>query len=306
MFLTRWKMMAGVLGVSLGGLAAMAGQCTKSDPAKGAPPSPEMPTTSAPAVAPVMPPPTVPSLPPIPAADSSKAPAVLPVIPASGMMLPMAPPAGSTVPPVLPVELPAPPAPMVGKPEPMSPKADLPGVPLSGATIPAPVVTPSASSAASPPMSIPADPLIETPPPAPTTITKSVAAAPAPAATAPAHAKYRFLPRVGEGAPIFEVRSGDDLMLKVVCEKVDVKSPEKGHGLSSVRAAGKVRFAGFGAEGTCDELQFLAGTGEVAMTGSVKIQVKDKLGRVESELSADTLRYRIDPHTITGNRLLKP
>jgi hypothetical protein len=125
-------------------------------------------------------------------------------------------------------------------------------------------------------------------------------------AAATASAKYRILLRVGEGEPIFEVRSGDDLMLKVVCEKVDVKSPEKGSGLSSVRACGKVRFAGFGAEGTCDELNFLAGTGEVAMTGHVQIRVKDKLGRVESELSAETMRYRIDPHAITGNGLLKP
>ena len=54
MFLTRWKMMAGLLAVSLGGLAAMAGPCTKDD--KGAPP-PDMPTAAAP---PVMPPPSVP------------------------------------------------------------------------------------------------------------------------------------------------------------------------------------------------------------------------------------------------------
>jgi len=154
-------------------------------------------------------------------------------------------------------------------------------------------------------MSLPADPVIDMPiatvkPAAAggvTGITPSAAAS---------LAKYRILLRVGEGEPIFEVRSGDDLMLKVVCDKVDVKSPEKGHGLSSVRASGKVRFAGFGAEGTCDELNFLAGTGEVAMTGNVQIRVKDKLGRVESELSADTMRYRIDPHAITGNGLLKP
>ena len=118
--------------------------------------------------------------------------------------------------------------------------------------------------------------------------------------------KYRILLRVGEGEPTFEVRSGDDLVLKVVCEKVDIKSPEKGHGLSAVKASGKVRFAGFGAEGTCDELSFLAGTGEVGMTGDVKIQVKDKLGRVESELSTETMKYKIDPHTIARNGTLKP
>ena len=156
-----------------------------------------------------------------------------------------------------------------------------------------------------PPMSVPADPLIDAPPPAPISVTKPAATAPA-VAIGVTQTKYRILLRVGEGEPVFEVRSGDALMLKVVCEKVDVKSPEKGQGPSSVKACGKVRFAGFGAEGTCDELNFLAGTGEVAMTGNVKIQVKDKLGRVESELSAELMKYRIDPHTVAGQGQLKP
>ena len=139
-------------------------------------------------------------------------------------------------------------------------------------------------------MSVPADPLPKLDiPPDPINIVKPPATVPAGAVTAVAQAKYRILLRVGEGEPLFEVRSGDHLILKVVCEKVDVKSPEKGQGLSAVKAYGKVRFAGFGAEGTCDELNFLAGTGEVAMTGHVMIQVKDKLGRVESEVSAEWL-----------------
>jgi hypothetical protein len=116
-----------------------------------------------------------------------------------------------------------------------------------------------------------------------------------PVSTPVAQTKFRILLRVGEGEPTFEVRCGDDLVLKVACEKVDVKSPEKGSGLSSVKASGKVRFAGFGAEGTCDELSFLAGTGEVSMTGAVKIHVKDKLGRIESELSTESARYKLDP-----------
>ncbi len=116
--------------------------------------------------------------------------------------------------------------------------------------------------------------------------------------------KFRIVLRVGEGEPTFEVRTGDDLVLKVVCDKVDIKSPEKGSGPSTVKAAGKVHFVGFGAEGTCDELAFLAGTGEVSMTGNVKIHVKDKLGRVESELSTETVKYKIDPSAISGS--LKP
>jgi hypothetical protein len=90
-------------------------------------------------------------------------------------------------------------------------------------------------------------------------------------------------------------------VLKVSCEKVDVKSPEKGSGPSTVKASGKVHFAGFGAEGTCEELAFLAGSGEVNMTGAVKIQVKDKLGRVESELSCENVKYKIDAAAISVN-----
>jgi hypothetical protein len=306
MILTRWKMMAGVLAVSLGGLAAMAGQCTKSEPTKGGTP-PDTPTASAPAAKPaalpMMTPPVMPTLPPIPAAEPMK-PSELPpppaVLPVSGT-LPAVPPAGSTIPPPLPDALPTPPTPMGNTSEPMTPRTDLPLLPQSGSSAPSlPAFMPRPTNTPSPPMNLPADPQVDTAPPAPMNLVKPATA------VAAVQAKYRILLRVGEGEPLFEVRSADHLILKVVCEKVDVKSPEKGQGLSAVKAAGKVRFAGFGAEGTCDELHFLAGTGEVSMTGNVKIQVKDKLGRIESELSADTMRYRIDPQTMTGNGLLKP
>ena len=100
------------------------------------------------------------------------------------------------------------------------------------------------------------------------------------------------------------MKYGDNLVLKVACEKVDIKSPEKGTGLSEVTAKGKVQFAGFGAIGTCDELSFMAGTGEVRMAGNVKVLVKDKLGRVESELTTATMKYKIDASAIGG--ALKP
>jgi hypothetical protein len=117
--------------------------------------------------------------------------------------------------------------------------------------------------------------------------------------------RFRVLLRVGEGEPAFEVRCGDDLMLKVVCERVDVKSAaEPGEGLASVKAMGRVRFVGFGAEGTCEELSFLAGDGSVQLQGRVVVRVKDKLGRVESELSGESLRYRIDPAAMGG--VLRP
>ena len=61
-----------------------------------------------------------------------------------------------------------------------------------------------------------------------------------------------------------------------------------------------MKFVGFGAEGTCDELSFLAGTGEVTLNGKVTVQVKDKLGRVESELYGDKLKYKLDATALPG------
>jgi hypothetical protein len=207
--------------------------------------------------------------------------------PAAAVDLPTAPATGPVVPPA-PLSPPAAelPPPAAGKPT---------APPMTLNPIAAP---PSGPPAATPPVPV-VDPLVGTPStlkPAPTP----------PAVTVPdggitsmeikraGLSKFRIILRVGEGEPSFEVRQGDDLMMKVVCEKVDVKSPEKGTGPSAVKAMGKVRFVGFGAEGTCDELSFLAGTGEVAMSGTVKVQVKDKLGRVESELTSDKLHYRLD------------
>jgi hypothetical protein len=183
-----------------------------------------------------------------------------------------------------------------------APKSSSPALPDVGAQLP---VAPMGSGFVQPPQPVPrqpVNPVIPNDPPA-TSFRPTPAAIVPVSSVSTSASKFRIVLRVGEGEPTFEVRSGDDLLLKVICEKVDIKSPEKGPGPSIVKASGKVRFTGFGAEGTCDELAFLAGTGEVDMTGSVKIHVKDKLGRVESELSTETMKYKIDP-SATGS--LKP
>ncbi|MFM8274647.1 MAG: hypothetical protein ACKODX_20280 [Gemmata sp.] len=367
MSLSRWKMMAGVLGVSIGGLAAAASQCPKLDKTKGR--QPEAPVTAeapkvAPAGAPTGPtttPPALPvpgpaapqlapagatpapELPKVPTPDAGKVPAIPDLTPAAALepakpetkpeakpadpttnALPAPPalpglpvpdskgaPAKATPPADAPKAVPMPPAPAgdplpplpskpVGSPEPATKPLPAPPAnvtPVGGTSTSAPpAVAPSAppalgvpsGNAGAPPLPIE----IDVPP------TKGPATAAAPAA-AP---KFRILLRVGEGEPTFEVKHGDDLVMKVACEKVDIKSPEKGQGLSAVTAKGKVRFAGFGAEGTCDELSFMAGTGEVSMSGEVKVQVKDKLGRVESELTTATLKYKIDASAV-GNTI---
>lgn len=376
MSLSRWKMMAGVLGVSIGGLAAAASQCPKLDKTKGR--SPEAPVT---AEAPKLPPAGAPALPvpgptapqltpvgvtppalPIPATEVPKAPAPVPagVLPAIPDFTPPAPakPADVTPPapglpglPGIPEPGGLPPAPAT-KPSvadalkalpmptgdllPPPPTSFKPTTPVSappasidfgtlpgagaqpafpGKPVAAPPVVgasgtqPSNPGATLPPpppvgMGTPGLPPIEGPPPA-LDIPSGKPLVPPTVLTPPATVaatKFRILLRVGEGEPTFEVKCGDDLVMKVACEKVDIKSPEKGSGLSAVTAKGKVRFAGFGVEGTCDELSFMAGTGEVSMSGDVKVQVKDKLGRVESELTTATLKYKIDASAV-GNAL---
>lgn len=379
MLLTRWKLMAGVLGVSIGGLAAAASQCPKLDKTKGRSPdapvvaeAPKLPPAGAPSAAPKLPelPAPAPAAPqltpggvtpvagiPLPgpsAFPDAKAPPPAPVgslpalpdfptptpepkpakaedkAPPPGFTLPEVPPAVKPAVPMtppkpvaeapkpVPVEL-TPPTPskptaspdgrgLVGTPQftgpggevlplnpvPSKPTATPPVMPIGG-TQPVPdFPAPSKAPEKAPPaLPVPTEtPAIEPTPSKPTP-------APAEAGTVKVGAvKYRILLRVGEGEPTFEVKSGDDLVLKVACEKVDIKSPEKGAGLSAVTAKGKVRFAGFGVEGSCDELSFMAGTGEVSMTGEVKVQMKDKLGRVESELTTSTLKYKIDASAV--------
>jgi hypothetical protein len=214
-------------------------------------------------------------------------PPVLPAVPAEGPSL-AAPPAGPAeapvIPPAGPAEAPVIPPPSVSRPPAPAPEKLIP-----------PAATPTA-----PELLPPTDPLVA--PPADTATPVKVPLHTN--ATLPAATKFRIILRVGEGEPMFEVRHGDDLVMKVLCEKIDIKSPEKGQGLSAVTATGKVRFVGFCAEGTCDSFSFLAGTGEVAMSGSVKVQVKDKIGRVESELIADQIRYKLDTSAMPG--VLKP
>jgi hypothetical protein len=384
--LSRWKLMAGVLGVSIGGLAAAASQCPKFDRSKGrsddarlAKAEPKLPPAGAPSAPPA--PPKL-ELPAVPAPPQLTPGGVTPPAPtpAPSVLLPDPTPASPKVP-----EVPAPPTnvfPTTAKPEmpapviptaaatpakpepkpaePMLPPVDLgpkptttadplvvpnltppakpPASPVGAVKPPKPAVNvpPSGVSVGSEPVNgvIPqfasTPPVGVTPPPGKPVTTAPVASPlvgseppplpGAPEPSPPAHAEplgvpkgptapaaiqagqtpFRILLRVGEGEPTFEVKNGDNLVLKVACEKVDIKSPEKGAGMSEVVARGKVRFAGFGAEGTCDELKFFAGTGEVSMSGTVKVQVKDKLGRVESELTTGSMKYRIDVSSVGG------
>lgn len=396
--LTRWKLMAGVLGISIGGLAAAASQCSKLDRTKGRseetplakaeakvppagtpskpelplPPLPEGPMASVPTVpepaGPVVPPATAtpdvlrlpevpevpaipaapekpateakpttsanelkpagaslptpepalptpsanaaePAIPPIPAAVDAKAPTTAPTpavdapqpVPATATPSPVAEPTSPkpALAPTAPTEDLIPPGP---EPALRQPVAERPGASKAGASAEGPhepvLPVPAIDKQPQPPRpdageAVPGMPPVATPP----------LGVPPPPPVAP-EAKFRIILRVGEGEPTFEVKHGDNLILKVASEKVDIKSPEKGAGPSEITARGNVRFVGFGAEGTCEELKFFAGTGQVEMMGDVKVQVKDKLGRVESELTTGSMKYKLDASATGGQ--LKP
>jgi hypothetical protein len=329
--------MAGILGITIGGLAAIAGQCQSPDtkpvasdeaPVAAEAAKPKAKPTPAPADLPALPQPASVSAPAIPSAQP-QLPIPVPVAKTSSESLPALPappatiekkvdlpeilPAAATAPPVVP------PAPTEPSPKPSDPLVGAPAaVPPKKPEI-APVRTEQAGEFALPSSSVPLpssdldvpvrsnpEPVSRPVPVSPSpTVPLHTNATVAPTAAVAAATKFRIILRVGEGEPMFEVRHGDDLVMKVLCEKINIKSPEKGQqGLSEVTATGKVRFVGFGAEGTCDTFSFLAGTGEVAMSGHVKVQVKDKIGRVESELIADQMRYKLDTSAMPG--ILKP
>lgn len=310
MLFSRWKVMSGVIGISIGGLAALAGQSPKPDVVVSAPVLPAVkPMPSELPPAPTVPPialPSVPTnkpaveLPSLPVPESKPQETKLPLtkpdvsaLPAKGEITGLT-PAGVFTPdldvpvravPYTPPVTPSLPAAPVVPPAVFTPPSTkaIPTVPGTPSTLPStpPITITSVETTL---------PTIETP------------TAPKPAATV--QTKFRIILRVGEGEPTFEVRHNDDLVMKVACDKVDIKSPEKGSGPSNVIATGKVRFVGFGAEGTCESLSFLAGTGEVALSGNVNVKVRDKIGRVESELNADKMQYKLDQSALTG--VLKP
>jgi hypothetical protein len=325
MTVTRWKLTAGALGLAVGGLAATA------DPPCPAPPlvtrtchRPEPPRTSQ-AVRPVLPaaavgetvqaafqPPAV-VAPPAPADAPQVAPvAVQPVAVNPPLPTAAAEPPKLEVPPITVA------APMPTKPEP--PKLDLPKpapTPEKVVEIPLPAV-----AAVKPAEPVPAVPEVKLAPPAvgePVLLPKPAAdlppphpaptrparvaddlpavapARPEPAAPPPSLAAppVRVVLKIGSGQPRFDVLAGDDTLLKVVCDRVDVRSPSDrgGDGMTPLKAAGGVRFSAPGCDGTADELTVLSATGEVLVAGNV--QVRCRRGKGETQFKASEMRFRL-------------
>ena len=321
MTLTRWKLLAGLLGLSMGGVAAVADPPCRTHAAHLPPPcptgGPAVPTLVSvpviPAAAPVeavqvgftppvdVPapkpgevPPTAVALPPVPAAPGLAAPE-LPALPAEPAK-PVAPPPrpvaekkavkpADAAPPVIDL-LPVVPGPVQAS-EPVKaadpPQRQLapPVVALDPAPLPPPAVSQPQSPAQrlDPPTLTPAGP-----PPAPTLGP--------PEAVAPPAGTARVVLKIGAGQPRFEVVSGDDTLLKVVSDKVDVTSPSgKGEPMSALKATGGVQFSAPGCEGTCAELTVLPGAGLVELAGGVR--VKCKQGKGETEILAAKLTVKL-------------
>ena len=366
MTLTRWKLLAGVFGLSICGFAALAepacrgvsGQTNRQDPLvpeakpKGAtevkpkPASaPEVPVVDvaipatpppAPAVIPTLPstpvgvttPADVPTV--LPVADkSASAPGAAPTpipqytgplltpeqfdkqlvkqtvpdpIPPTPLPSPVVPPAPGFLDPVQARgkgQTQAPPVPspvVVTTPLPSFDPLPLPGTNQTQVPVPAPPIpvfpmpelpsksnpfpTPPAPEPMIPPVQ---NPLLPLTPPVPP-IAQVVATA--------TDKKLKVTLQMDENNPKFEVRDGDEVVLKVVSEKVDVTSPKtKGELWSTLKATGRVKFMTPGGDGFCDELQVVPGTGEVIAVGHVKFTYN--WGKVETSASAEKMNFRL-------------
>lgn len=304
--------MAGGLTLALGGLAAVAGaQSQCGGPVHMVPPQPvgsavyykDCGAPPVPACAPVgvvytvhqPPAPTVPPVPPPPAPEPSA-----PVVPAV------------STPAELPVPLPAAAAEKKAKPEKKPEAKDGKKPELTAKdeqtlelTLPAAAVEPAkpAATPADPPKPQPlpvapeparpaAPPPPEPPAAAPPAHADPLLSAPQPAAPAVVEKKLKVMLHMGDDRPRFEVRDGDEVYLKVVCDKVDVKSPsDRGEAMSVLKAAGRVAFVTPGGDGECEELSVMPGTGQVTVTG--KVSFKYNWGKVETTVSGDRMTFRL-------------
>src|SRR5579883_597003 len=331
MTLTRWKLLAGMLGLSMGGVAAVADPPCRTHVA--AQPVVVVPCLPEPAVAVGLP--AIPAAAPAGAVQAGFQPPVEVAAPKPGAAAPVMP----APPPVTPVpDLPAPAAPglMVPAVEPVKPVAEVaptprpvakktegpPAVtvskpadpPPAAVDLPLPLPVPGpaknaepAKSSGLPPAAVsplvldpvaPARPTAPPPPPVVTRLDPPAVPAVNPPGPPPAQPEphptggVRVVLKLGAGQPRFEVVSGDDALLKVVSDRVDVKSPsEKGEVMSALKAVGGVRFSAPGCEGTCAELTVLPGSGEVELAGDVR--VKCKQGRGETEIAASKLSFKL-------------
>ncbi len=352
MNLSRWKLLAGVFGLSVCGLAALAepacrtaghgagrqlppvaeskpeakpkqGGSTLPPPIEVSPPKPaDVKPTPAPAplpsLSPALPTPLLgePVELTLPTAKDDKVKGdALPAFPLPGLPSPTPNIPGATaVPDAGPVALPGPtpvdvkPLPVPSDPKPVEGTPTKEFRPGSGALpsvgglppLPMPHYTPPVPQPPMPtgslPLPQPMDPKPQQllPPTAltPTPPAPEVRAVEARSATPSVEKRLKVTLQMGEGNPRFEIRDGDEVVLKVVSDKIDVKAPtEKGDLWSTLKASGRVKFHSPGGDGYCDELVIVPGSCEVIATG--KVQFKYNWGKVETAVTSERMTFRL-------------
>ncbi|MFO0851989.1 MAG: hypothetical protein U0871_25990 [Gemmataceae bacterium] len=326
---TRWKLAAGALTLSLGGLAAVADGPVNLGTAgcRAAPPvvpvafqqpaplpmpavkvglePPVAVAPPAPADVPQAVPPVVPT--PLTLPPASPAPAVpAPAVPATVIELPLisAPPGARPMPVVQASgpELAPMPRPAGGWPRTELTYRQPLGIGATQAT-PTPVVQgfvleTGAVAAAPAPTANPMPVANPTPTPAvarapePQAIPIQPQPTPAPTATPAAEKKLRVVLHMSDDRPRFIVQDGDETYLRVVCDGVEVKSPsDRGEMMSVLKATGKVAFVTPGGDGTCDELTVVPGTGQVTVSG--KVSFKYNWGKLETTVTGERMTFRL-------------
>jgi len=99
---------------------------------------------------------------------------------------------------------------------------------------------------------------------------------------------------MGIQRPRFEIKKGDETMLKVYCERIEMHTPKTTDAVQSIAGLtsfGQVRFFGPGLEGTCDELAIASVTGEVSLKGNIRM--KCKRGTTYSDVAADSMTFQM-------------
>ncbi len=286
MRVARWKLMGGALLLSAGGLMAVADGPNLPPitlPGCQPAPMPVLPVTYlSPPVA--VPAPRVAELPP-------PAPAL--------------PPASPTLPATAVVAVPAVALPAVTTAAPVAPRVELPALPppafttvpdAKPALLPRDVAVPQRVEV----LRIFTDPLAPQPfqpvaAPAPAVPTEkpltSGADRPERTTSATAERRLKVVLHMGDDRPRFEVRDGDEVYLKVVSDRVEVKSAADKADAATMKAGGKVGFVTPGGDGTCDELTILPGSGQVVAAGNVSF--RHTWGRSETTVTAERMTFRL-------------
>ncbi len=324
---SRWKLMAGVLGLSIGGLAAVAGAGVPAGTAKRCPdpipvglpviPSPVQGGTTTPEPLQFPSTPTA-QLPAIPSVATPGEIVPVPFVAVASTLVEVAPMprAGSVLILTLPVlETTLGPIPVQVIPAQLAPAPVQAVVPALPAPATQPLLPESPPVAPVPTQPRPAPvppsfPRIETDAPLVSTFpqpTELIPPTPVPSRPVPAmppvasepqapptafEKKLKVMLHMGDERPRFEIRDGDETYLKVVCDKVDVKSPvEKGETTSTLKASGKVTFVTPGGDGICDELTVTPGSGLVVVSG--KVTFRYTWGKAETTVSGDRMTFRL-------------